>query len=179
MPGSNIKVTPEQVQEAIERAPEVENSEANGNHKSVEADRRSARRVEILSLRLAGFSVEQIATRVDLTDATVHLIISDTLSNTTNRQVAELRALENDRLDRAQAAIWTAVLEGNLKAIDTFLKLSTQRSKINGLYAATKIDLSVGIRHEMESALVDLEKLMQTQANEIIRGEVVKYGEID
>jgi DNA-binding transcriptional MerR regulator len=176
MAGAKPQVTPEQVQEAVEKAGEIDNSQAAGRSTAVGADQRAARRVEILALRLAGFSIEQIASRVNLASSTVHDILMDALSTATNQQVAQMRALENDRLDRAQMAIWPRVVEGDLKAIDAYLKISQQRSRINGLYAPTKIDMRVGIRHEMESALAELERLMDATAHQVIQGEVIRDG---
>jgi hypothetical protein len=143
-----------------------------------EADRK-AKRVEILALRLAGFSAEQIAERQGLSSSVVEDIISVTLENTKNRAVAQMREEENLRLDRAQTAIWGDVIKGDLPAVNTFLRISQQRSKINGIYAPKKIEMNVGIRHEMESALSDLENLMRQQAEEIIDAEILNPKELE
>lgn len=148
-----------------------------GASKKVDADARRARRVEVMALRLAGFSHEQIAERFDVAPQQVEAWISETMESAEAPNVAKMRSLENQRLDRAQSAIWSQVVAGNLKAIDTFMRLSQQRSKINGLYAATKIDLNVGIRHEMEVALSNLEDLVTQQA-EVIEAESYEEAEV-
>lgn len=122
-------------------------------------DEEKARRIEAITLRLAGMTNDQIGERLKINGASVGALLDRSLSEAYNRNVAEMRAVENDRLDRAQLAIWNKVLEGNLAAVGTFLKISAERSKINGLYAATKIDLKIGIREEMSKALAELEVL--------------------
>lgn len=144
-----------------------------GAGRKVDADARRARRIEVMALRLAGFSQEQIAERFDVSGQQVQAWIDDAMAAAESPNVAQMRSLENQRLDRAQSAIWSQVVAGNLKAIDTFMRISQQRSKINGLYAATKIDLNVGIRHEMEAALSNLEHLVSQQA-EILDADVVE-----
>jgi predicted XRE-type DNA-binding protein len=148
-----------------------------GHRNAVEEEERAAKRVEALTMRLAGFSIAQIADRLKIDDTRVSRLINTTLQRAENQTVAEMRQVENQRLDRAQLAVWQDVLKGDVKAIDTFLKISQQRSKINGLYAPTKIDMNIGIRNEMQGALADLERLMQQRAAEIVDVEVV--GELE
>lgn len=127
--------------------------------------RQEARRNEALTYKLAGLSNTQIADRLGISESGVKDLLNRTLARETNRAVEELRDLENARLDRAQAAIWGEVLKGDLKAVDTFLRLSARRSRLNGLDAPTNINLSVSVRQEMENALVELQR--------VVLGEVV------
>jgi hypothetical protein len=182
MAGRKPEILAEEVIEASRIAAEVRKGAkgvARGRDSSVSEEDRRAKRVEILALRLAGFAVPQIADRMDLSASEVSTIVESTLEGTKNRAVAEMRELENQRLDRAQSAIWSEVVKGNVQAINTFLRISQQRSKINGIYAPKKIEMNVGIRHEMEAALADLEVLMSQQAEDIVDAEVVDQLEIE
>lgn len=182
MAGRRPEISAEDVIEASRIAATVREEAkgvARGTAPSVAAEERKAKRVEILALRLAGFSNAQIADRMDLSASDVDNIIEITLESTKNRAVNEMRELENQRLDRAQSAIWSEVVKGNVQAINTFLRISQQRSKINGIYAPKKIEMSVGIRHEMESALSELEQLMTQQADDIVDAEVIEPKEIE
>ena len=76
-----------------------------------------------------------------------------------------LRAIENERLDVAEAAIWDAVKEGDLKAIAMFLRISARRSRMNGMDAPVRVDLPLGIRAEMEAKLAEL--------RDVVLGEVI------
>jgi transposase len=130
-----------------------------------------ARRVEALSLRLAGFSLEQIADRMELSISGVRDLVNRTLERAENTGVEEMRDIENARLDRAQAAIWDKVLRGEEKAVDTFLRISQRRARLNGLDMPTKVDLTMSIKQEMEQALARLEN--------VVLGEVIPDGARD
>ena len=45
------------------------------------------------------------------------------------------------------------MLNGEDKAIDTFLRISQRRARLNGLDAPQKLDLNLSIRQEMEELL--------------------------
>lgn len=120
---------------------------------------------EIMVMRLGGMSYRQIAQRTGVTHQMVNDLISHAMKQVPKAAVDEMRALENQRLDEAQAAIWSRVGMGDEKAIEVFLKISTRRAKLNGLDEPTKIDLSIGIRQEMEAALAELQQ--------VVLGEVI------
>ena len=119
-----------------------------------------SRRIEALSLRLAGLTYEQIAERLDISPEGARDMVNRTLDRAENQIVDEMRELEGARLDRAQAAIWTKVLEGDTKAVDTFLRISQRRARLYGLDSPTAINVSVGVRQEMEQALDDLQQVV-------------------
>lgn len=124
------------------------------------AQKESARRAEALSLRLAGLSYDVIGERLGISGGAAYQMINRALERAEAQGVHQLRAEENARLDRAQMAIWADVIKGDLKAIGVFLQISAARSKLNGLYAPTQVQMSVSIRQEMEDALSNLETLI-------------------
>jgi hypothetical protein len=83
------------------------------NIEHVRRKRQQARRVEAPSLKLAGVSTAQIAERMGIQPDSVCKLINRTLATAENRAAEEMRELENARLDRAQAAIWSNVLAGD------------------------------------------------------------------
>ena len=125
--------------------------------------RQAARRAEALAYKLAGLPNAQIAERMGVSESGVIDLINRTLERATNKAAEEMRDIENARLDRAQAAIWTKVLAGDTKAVDTFLRISQRRARLNGLDAPTSINLSVSVRQEMEAALATLENVVLGQ----------------
>lgn len=143
---------------AAEQAQSLPESESGD--RSAREQRNAARRIEAMSLLLAGLSYDQIGERLGITADSAHELIARNLERANNRAVEELRLVENARLDRAQAAIWGQVLQGDLKAVDTFLRISSRRSKLNGLDAPQKIALSANVRVEMEQALTDLRVIL-------------------
>lgn len=136
------------------------------------ASRRSAeisatRRIEAVSLRLAGMTYEQIGERLGVSTAQASRLVKQSLESAENSVAQDMRDIENARLDRAQSAIWSNVLRGDLKSIDVFLRISTARRKLNGLDAPAKLDVNMTIREEMNQALADLEHL-------VLEGEIVE-----
>ena len=126
-------------------------------------------RAEAFSLLMAGLTYEQIADRLGVSYGNVQGVISRALAEAPKTGVDTLRQVENARLDRAQAAIWAKVLEGDQKAISTFLSISGRRSKLNGLDAPLQIEMSGHVKIEMQQALNELQ--------EIVLGEVIYDAE--
>lgn len=133
----------------------------------------ASRRVKAVSLRLAGLTYAQIGEQIGLSEASTMLTVQRALANAESKNVDILRDVENARLDRAQSAIWSKVLRGEEKAITVFLKISDQRVKLNGLAAPSRVEVNVGIRHEMEQALQELESMV-LQVENIEDAEVVE-----
>jgi transposase len=131
-------------------------------------EREDARRAEVMSLVMAGLSYEQIGQRLEVSREAVGEIVTRALQDRPAAAVEEMRAVENARLDRAQAAIWSKVLDGDQRAISTFLSISSRRARMNGMDAPIQIDVSARVRVEMEQALDELK--------EVVLGEVVHRG---
>lgn len=167
--GSGSDYTGE-VLEVLDGGLEPVDNDGAGQPVSIALRRRmeaKAKRQQALSFLMAGFSYEQIADRMDIPENTVKDLIAKILSRVVNENADEMRALENARLDRAQTAIWTQVLTGDLKAIDMFLRISQRRAKMNGLDEPTQVNLSINVRQEMEQALVALETVVMGEATVI------------
>lgn len=128
--------------------------------------RERARRVEAMSLRLAGLTYEQIGQRLDISKTAALDLVKRGLETAENLNAEQLREIENARLDRAQASIWTKVLDGDIQALDAFLRISARRARLNGMDAPQKVDMNVHIRAEMVQALENLER--------VVLGEVVR-----
>lgn len=139
---------------------------------SLARERRNDRqRAEIMSLLMAGLSQDAIGTRLGISRREVEYVLTRHLRSQPAQGVAEMRTVENARLNRAQAAIWTRVLEGDLQALDRFMRISERRSRLNGLDAPFQVELSGHVRIEMEQALAELQ--------EIVLGEVISDGRAD
>jgi transposase len=154
---------------AVTAVPDIPESGTThlGSLRDEQRTRDQVNRTKAISLKLAGLSDEAIGEQLDMSVSGVRDLIRRTLDRAENRVVEEMRDLENAKLDRVQTAIWTKVIEGDLKAVDTYLRLSARRAKLNGLDQPMKIDLSLTVREEMEQALTQLEHL-------VLRGEVVR-----
>jgi len=100
------------------------------------------RRAEAFRLRKQGRSYSAIGSALGCSKQYAHRMVQKELSaieRLTETRAASLRALESERLDRAQESIWTEIEAGNLGAVSTFLRISERRSKLLGLDAPTSI----------------------------------------
>lgn len=125
-----------------------------------------ARRTKAVSMALAGLSHEQIGRELGISPTGARELVARTLEDTRNYQVDQLRDVENARLDRAQAAIWSEVLKGDVKAVNTFLRISERRARMNGLDAPSKIQMSGSVKLEMHQALAELEDILDAEVLE-------------
>jgi hypothetical protein len=135
-------------------------SEVPPNLDTVRRRKAESRRVKALSLRMAGLTYAQVGEQLSISEEGARDLVERTLGPGDHTAADTMRELEGQRLDRAQAAIWTRVIAGDDKAIQTFLHLSQRRARLFGLDMPTKIDLSVSVRQEMETALIHLEALV-------------------
>lgn len=129
------------------------------------------RRTEVIALRIAGLSIPQIGQRMGIIHTEVEALLESALKDTPPAATHQLRQVENQRLDRAQAAIWDKVLNGDLNAIDSYLRISQRRAALNGLDAPKQVVLSANVRVEMESALRQLEEVMLHVVEEVIEDD--------
>ena len=100
---------------------------------SVQTGDREWTQVRCLELRLAGKAIAEIADELNLTEGTVRQQLRRAYRDIQAPLVAELRSVELARLDEAHRAIWERVKDGNLVAIDRFLKISHARRELMGL----------------------------------------------
>ena len=123
------------------------------------------RRDEALRLRLGGYTYTQIGEAMGMTHENARLLIGRAIAEAPNEKATEQRAIENARLDRLQAAVWTEALKGDIKSVDAVLRISRRRAELNGLDAPRKIDLRSHVRIEVESVVQEL--------HDVILGEVI------
>lgn len=104
------------------------------------------RRAQAIALRLAGMDFETIADRLNYANrqaATRDFHRAIAAARLEERQAVEnLREVEGQRLDRLQAAVWAKAIKGDLKAVETVLKVIAQRSRLLGLDAPVKTELT-------------------------------------
>jgi hypothetical protein len=67
---------------------------------------------------------------------TAYNIVTKALREQTAEAVADLRDLENARLDSLQVALWDAAIDGDVSAVVAVVKIVQARIHLNGLEAA-------------------------------------------
>ena len=94
----------------------------------------AARRVKAVELKAAGYTYAQVANELGYTSrGTAYNIVTNALREQTAEAVADLRELENSRLDALQLALWDAAMTGDIKAAVAILKIVKARIHLNGL----------------------------------------------
>ena len=143
-------------------------------HKFATAERRKI----AVAMRREGATYEHIANHLGVSTTAAHKHVTRALESiqaATEKEVDLYRALEGERLDAMQAAIWPqAVEEGDLKAIDRILKLMERRAKLLGLDAPTKVAATTVDREDSPNTSVIVVPAVAGSINEWL-GEVEAY----
>ena len=94
---------------------------------------RQCRAVELV---LEGKKYDDIAREVGYANrGTAHRAVAKALSERVVDNIDELRALEGNRLDALQAALWDDAMDGDVRAANTIVKIIALRCRLLGLYA--------------------------------------------
>ena len=97
----------------------------------------AARRVRAVELKTAGYTYAQVASELGYTSrGTAYNIVAKALRDQTAEAVADLRDLENARLDALQLALWDAAINGDVSAAVAVVKIVHARVHLNELEAA-------------------------------------------
>lgn len=121
-----------------------------------------SRRERIFNMRLAGASTNQIAKRENIHVDTVVRLLNSVLKEPAPSP-DQMRTLENARLDMLQMPMIKAAREGNVKAVQAYLRISERRARMNGLDAPRQIAVAANVRIEMEQQLQELENVLITE----------------
>jgi hypothetical protein len=97
----------------------------------------AARRVRAVELKAAGLTYEQIANELGYTSrGTAYSVVAKALREQTAEAVADLRDLENARLDALQHALWDAAMTGDVRSATVIVQIVQARVHLNGLEPA-------------------------------------------
>jgi orotate phosphoribosyltransferase-like protein len=101
----------------------------------------AARRVRAVELKTAGYTYAQVADELGYSSrGTAYNIVAKALREQTAEAVADLRDLENARLDALQVALWDAAMAGDINAAVVIVKIVKARVHLNGLdYARVRL----------------------------------------
>ena len=103
------------------------------------------RRTEAVRLAASGMGYSQSAKRLGFHDRSgAYKAIRSALAAEQAEAVDELRQLECERLDRLQASMWDAALEGDIASVDRVLKVIAARVRLLGLDQRTDKPVSGG-----------------------------------
>lgn len=100
------------------------------------------RRKNAIELRKAGISYQRIADTLGTTPSNVHKMVCkslDLIREHTDENAQEVRTLELQRLDKLFQHAYSAVINGDTRAIDQALRCMERRAKILGIDAPSKV----------------------------------------
>lgn len=104
------------------------------------------REAEVLRLRRGGLTFDMIAQRLGFSHASgAHTAYMNACKRIIRDDVDEIRRIEQDRLDIAQAAIWPRVTTGDSAAINSLIRIMDRRAKLLGLDMPIKIQQEVTV----------------------------------
>lgn len=113
------------------------------------------RRKKVAANLLGGLNYRQMAEALGVSIGTISSDVKIILGRWQREQIKDAGdyvQMELVRLDRALNAIWDRVLEGDLKAIETMLKIEERRARLLGLDAPIPIkvdDIDAAIQREL------------------------------
>lgn len=109
------------------------------------SERVSDNRVKALELRKQGLSYRLIGEQLGVSEKRAFQYVKESLEKLTALETSnaqELRTLEAERLDAIQDKVFQMAKEGDLWAVDRYLKLAERRAKLMGLDSPTKTELT-------------------------------------
>jgi len=112
------------------------------NSPKVDAARAADREriAKALELRKAGATYEKIAQLLGYASkGSAHTAVKNALKEITSRPAEEIRSIEITRLETIITILWPKIRAGDLKAIETFLKVQNQLAQFTGAYRPAKI----------------------------------------
>ena len=102
--------------------------------------------LQIIELRRAGITWERIAVEVGFKNASgAYKMYQRAAERMVRPHLEEYRDMQLDRLERMHQAVWRKAKEGDLRAIDTALRISDREAKLLGLDAPQKIQAEVTV----------------------------------
>lgn len=118
------------------------------------------RRIRAVNLRRAGADYRSIARKLNVSVSTAWRLVDDALRLVLVDGTERLRQIEGERLDDAQRALWPAVVGGDVRAVDVFVRLSARRARMFGLdiEAESEVDREMreAYREQVEAFLATL-----------------------
>jgi len=100
---------------------------------------------------MGGLSYRDIAQRIGVTPRRAWVLVREALNEMRRdieHNVPDLRAIEVERLDIAQAAIWKRVLDGDDAAVNSLLKIMDRRARLLGLDAPQQVSQTLSVEYD-------------------------------
>jgi hypothetical protein len=132
--------------------------------KSVRQPAERERALKALALRREGLPYRDIADRLDWkNEASARSAVTRLLTRVESDKLAEMRAVEGERLDAMQRAVWAAATSGDTDAIKSVLAIMVRRARLFGLDMPAKVDVAEISSVEFAEQFVQLVSALDPQ----------------
>ena len=111
------------------------------------------RRYAVYRLKVAGAPFQKIGVILNISDRQARedfKFVAEQLKQENLADLRDRRDLENARLDFLQTVIFSQVERGDLFAVNTALRISSERARLNGLYVPNQTEEGAARLLEME-----------------------------
>jgi len=98
----------------------------------------AVRQLKALDLRKAGLTYQAIGDRLGISRQAAHKLVKaavDAVKADSAESASDLIAIESQRLDHMQVALWSSAMKGDPKSIDRILRIMERRARLLGLDA--------------------------------------------
>jgi len=124
---------------------------------------------QVVELRKAGVTWAGIASRTGYaTPAGAYKAYQRAAERLIRPNLEEHRDMELERLDRLQAGVWAKAISGDVRALDSVLRIIDRRSRILGLDAPKEVNLKAEVithdRNSIDSEVARLVALLDSSA---------------
>lgn len=136
------------------------------------ADAAKLNRVRAIKLRITGQTVTTIAEQLGVSKPSACRYVQTALGQLAalqEKDAEQLRTLQRERLDALLAAVWPQAQEGDLKAIQTVVKIMERLSKLLGLDAPEKHDHRMVAAVAVQKEAKKYRDMSTEELNEICR----------
>ena len=100
---------------------------------------------QVIAARASGATWRAIGTTLGISHTTAMNLCKDGIRENVAEDVRELRELEGQRLDKLQEAAWRPAIAGDLRAIQTVIRVMEHRAKLFGLFAPITLDMETTV----------------------------------
>lgn len=127
------------------------------------------RRAQVLELRLAGLTYDQIADHLNITPQAAYMDVERVLTQTLMERTRNVDLLIEEQLAvlvRMRGAAWRNAVKGDVRSIDTVLKITDRICKLLRLDPGFDINIEVSSVDAIERQIAQLNKQIALEATQ-------------
>jgi hypothetical protein len=128
---------------------------------------------EVVKLRRGGLTWDLIGERVGLSPSGAQKAFDRSLARVVKDDIEAIRALETERLDLAQSAIWGKVLQGDNPSIANLLRIMERRARLLGIDQPIRQQIEVAV-YDGNAVRTELERILASRSDSSTSGALAE-----